>query len=276
MNRNRYIHVTQELDVADAFNEQSSVFDQLYSNNTIIRYKRNRVREHVLQFIAPRSYILELNAGTGEDAVYFANAGHKIHATDISEGMLDILVKKVSRHKLEHKISTELCSFTELENLGNKGPYDLIFSNFAGLNCSRELDKVLQSFDSLLKPGGIVTLVMLPKFCLWETLLVFRGKFKTAFRRLFSRKGANSHIEGKYFKCWYYNPQFIIDSLEKSFSVLKTEALCVVVPPSYIEHFAERYPKVYRFLVNKENLIKEKWPWKLIGDYYIISLRKNS
>jgi len=48
------------------------------------------------------------------------------------------------------------------------------------------LSKVLDSFDPLLKPGGMVTLVILPKFCLWETLLLFKGKFRTAFRRFFS------------------------------------------------------------------------------------------
>ena len=53
-----------------------------------------------------------------------------------------------------------------------KGPYDMIFSNFAGLNCTGELDKVLASFSSLLKPKGIVTLVLLPGFCLWEFLLI--------------------------------------------------------------------------------------------------------
>ena len=100
----------------------------------------------------------------------------------------------------------------------NRGPYDLIFSNFAGLNCTNELDKVLQSFDSLLKPGGIVTLVILPKFCLWEFLLLFKGKFKTAFRRFSGSKGAKAHIEGEYFRCWYYNPSFIRKHLKNSFS----------------------------------------------------------
>ena len=60
---------------------------------------------------------------------------------------------------------------------------------FAGLNCTDELGKVLDSFNDLLKPGGRVTLVILPKFCLWEFLLIFKGKFRTAFRRVFSSNG---------------------------------------------------------------------------------------
>ncbi len=68
----------------------------------------------------------------------------------------------------------------------------MIFSNFAGLNCTGKLDQVLLSFDPLLKPGGLVTLVLLPPFCVWETALVLKGKFKTAFRRFFSKKGVKS------------------------------------------------------------------------------------
>src|SRR3569833_2300535 len=111
---------------------------------------------------------------------------------------------------MNRRISYELCSYTNLNELKNKGPYDLIFSNFAGLNCTDELDKVLSSLSLLLNPGGLVTLVILPKFCLWETLLLFKGKFRTAFRRFLAGKGAKAHIEGVYFKCWYYDPSFVI------------------------------------------------------------------
>jgi ubiquinone/menaquinone biosynthesis C-methylase UbiE len=257
-----------------AFTSQSGIFDEIYSGNTIVNYKRERVRGHVLQHLPPDSFILELNSGTGEDALFFAGKGHKVHATDISTGMRQELVLKVEKHRLEKQVTNELCSFTQLDQLKNKGPYDLIFSNFAGLNCTNELDKVLTSFNDLLKPNGIVTLVILPKFCLWETLLIFKGKFQTAFRRFFSSNGARAHIEGVYFKCWYYNPSYIIGRLKDKFDLLGIEGLCTIVPPSYIEGFAEKHPSAYNFLKNKEDKLKSRWPWKNIGDYYIISLKK--
>ena len=166
-----------------AFTTQSAIFDQIYSGNTIVNYKRARVRSHVLQYLKPDSLILELNSGTGEDAVFFAQKGHRVHATDISKGMQQELKRKAEMNGMQNRISNELCSYTKLYQLQNKGPYDHIFSNFAGLNCTDELGKVLDSFNSLLKPGGTVTLVVLPKFCLWEFLLIFKGKFCTAFRR---------------------------------------------------------------------------------------------
>ncbi len=259
---------------AAAFSRQSTLFDDQYRNNSIIQYKRERVRDHVGQYLTIKSNILELNSGTGEDAIWFAEQGHAVHATDISTGMQDVLKNKVSALSLNENISTELISFTQLESLKQKGPYDLIFSNFAGLNCTGELDKVLRSFSALLKQNGIVTLVILPKFCLWEFLLLFKGRFKTAFRRLFSNKGVTAHIEGEYFKCWYYNPFYVKKHLQNQFDVLVVEGLCTLVPPSYMEGFAEKHLKVFSFLKLKEEKLKTKWPWKNIGDYYIISLRK--
>jgi len=259
---------------AAAFTKQSAVFDDIYAANTIVHYKRERIRNHVNKYLPANSNILELNSGTGDDAIYFAQRSHTIHATDISEGMLQELTRKVSGAHLESSITSEKCSFTELSTLQNKGPYNLIFSNFAGLNCTSQLRHVLLSFKSLLATDGLVTLVVLPKFCLWETLLMFKGKFKTAFRRFNAKNGAQAHIEGVHFKCWYYNPSFITDTLKKDFDILSIEGLCTFVPPSYMEHFAEKHPALYRLLKKAEHHVKDKWPWRQIGDYYIITLRK--
>lgn len=265
---------------ATAFDLQSKIFDELYLPNSIIQYKRERVRAHVQQWLGNNSSVLELNSGTGEDAIWFAAQGHQVHATDISEGMQQILKQKTAAAGLNEKISTELISYTALKDLRTaacgqlKKEYDLIFSNFAGLNCTGELDKVLHSFAPLLKTGGIATLVVLPKFCLWEFLLLFKGKFKTAFRRLFSRNGVTAHIEGTFFTCWYYNPSYVIKHLKNDFDLLDLQGLCTLVPPSYMEGFAEKHPKTFAFLRAKENKWQRKWPWKSIGDYYIISLKK--
>ena len=271
---NGSIHSVNEKAAEKAFSKQAAIFDDLYSANIIIKYKRQRVRDHLEQFLKPNSKILELNAGTGEDAVWFAQHNHAVHATDISKGMQEKLIEKVRQNKLERQVTNELCSFTELQDLKNKGPYDLIFSNFAGLNCTSELDKVLQSFSTLLKPNGLVTLVILPKFCLWESLLFFKGKFKIAFRRFFSRKGVKAHIEGEYFTCWYYNPSYVIKNMKEKYEALSVEGLCTLVPPSYLENFPTKWSFLFNFLKEKENKWKSKWPWKSIGDYYIISLRK--
>ncbi|BAV05562.1 Methyltransferase domain-containing protein [Filimonas lacunae] len=257
-----------------AFNKQSAIFDHIYTPNLIIQYKRQAVRDHMAAYLAPHSHILELNAGTGEDATYFAQQGHSVHATDIAEDMQQVLREKVQARGLTHQVSQEICSYTSLNNLQQQGPYDAIFSNFAGLNCTGQLHQVLSSFSPLLKPGGLVTLVIMPRFCLWEVLLLLKGKWRTAFRRFKGKNGVPARVEGIDFTCWYYPPRFIQGCLQEEFELLQTEGLCTIVPPSYLNTFPVKYPRLYQQLIKWEKRYKHTWPWRLIGDYYIISLRK--
>jgi len=265
---------SNELKASEAFTKQSKIFDQLYKEDSIIQYKRQRVREHILQYARTKDFMLELNCGTGEDAVFFARHGCKVHATDISEGMLNELKKKVDHGFLNDSVSVEQISFTDLGHLQVDQQFDYVYSNFGGLNCTDQVGKILLSLNEVVKPGGVVTLVIISKFCLWEIILLFKGKFKTAFRRFFSGRGRKAHVEGSFFKCWYYSPSFIKKHLEPEFEFLSLEGLCTIVPPSYIENFAVKYPKVFGFLARQENKLKAQWPWNRIGDYFIISFRK--
>jgi hypothetical protein len=81
-------------------------------------------------------------------------------------------------------------------------------------------------------------------------------------------------MEGVHFKCWYYNPSYIKKHLQPGFDVMSIEGLCTIVPPSYIEGFAEKHPIAYKYSKRAEEKLKRTWPWRCIGDYYIISLKK--
>src|ERR1700734_2654874 len=95
-----------EQEVAAAFSKQAGGFDEYDAGNTIIHYKRNRVREHVLRYLPSTGSILELNAGTGTDAVWFAERGYRVHATDIAEGMQEKLREKVRLRWMKDKVTT--------------------------------------------------------------------------------------------------------------------------------------------------------------------------
>lgn len=263
-----------EQKAALGFHAQSANFDTLYQHDSMIAYKRERVRAHISRFLPTGSSVLELNAGTCEDAIWLAGQGHRVHATDIADGMLQQARKKIAAAGRQDVISLEKCSFTALDTLQQHTEYDMIFSNFAGLNCTGRLDRVLQSLPALVKPGGVVTLVMLPPFCLWETMLVFKGKFRTAFRRFSGRKGSAAKVEGKHFRCYYYPPSFIAKYMRAQFDVLSVEGLCTIAPPSYLQGFAEKRPRLYGWLCKMEEKLMYCAPWKSIGDYYIISLRR--
>src|SRR4051812_48433320 len=110
--------VEEEL-TANAFSAQAPGFDNLYSGDAIIMYKRARVRKHLERYLKVKSHLLELNCGTGEDALYFAAKGHTIHATDLSAAMQQVLKEKIFRSGLQSRVTSELCSFTNLQQLKN-------------------------------------------------------------------------------------------------------------------------------------------------------------
>jgi ubiquinone/menaquinone biosynthesis C-methylase UbiE len=263
-----------EARAAAAFSRQAPNFDAIYGADPIVHYKRGRVRAHVGRHLPSGSQVLELNCGTGEDALYFAGLGHRVLATDVSEAMLQQF--KAKRAASEHADRVELCacSYLELEQLQGTSPVDMVFSNFGGLNCTGRLRDVLAGCDALLRPGGLITLVVLPPFCLWESLLLLKGEWGTATRRWFARRGAPAQVEGQSFRCWYYSPVFIREALGDRFELLELEGLCTLVPPSYRENFPRRFPKLLRWLQGLEDRWAHRWPWRSIGDYYIMTLRK--
>jgi len=112
----------------EAFSKQSFVFDEIYAQNQIVAYKRERTRNALESLLQKENRILELNAGTGQNALDFANKGYQVHATDISTGMLAQLQEKISASPMAEQISTEQISFEALHQLADQGHYDAVFS----------------------------------------------------------------------------------------------------------------------------------------------------
>jgi ubiquinone/menaquinone biosynthesis C-methylase UbiE len=254
-----------------AFSRQSAVFDQQEEKNKILQWMRSTVHEHCLNYFKSGESILELNCGTGIDAVFFAEHGMHIHATDISGDMLDELRKKILLKNLANKISVQQCSYTELEKIEVK-KFEHIFSNFGGLNCAPDLDSIVKQFRLLLKPGGTVTLVIMPPVCPWEIALSLNGNFKTAFRR-FQKQGADSNVEGIHFNSYYFSPARIIRSFGKDYRLLKLKGLAGAIPPPYLEKFPEKYPKIFNALVQIEEKVNGYFPFNCWADHFILTMK---
>ena len=257
--------------VSHAFSKQSLIFDKLYQENKLSEYLRLQFREEVLSHLKPTSAILELNCGTGMDAVFFAEKGHTILATDNAKGMLEQLSEKINEMNMGSSIQTLHCSFHDLHKVKNK-KFDHIVSNFGGLNCTDNLKDVLRQLSVLLNENGKVTLAIMPKICPWELIMIFKGKFKTAFRRF--KKHTPAHIEGVHFLCYYYNPNYIINALKKEFTVLTLKGLFITVPPEFYANFVERYPKLFSMLSKIDKAICTFFPFTYACDHYLITLQK--
>lgn len=255
-----------------AFSKQSSDFDLIEDENLILQYMRQRIHDHCLNYFPLKAKILETNCGTGIDATFFANLGMKVLATDIAPGMVNQLNLKISNLKLDKLIKTQLCSYTELPKFDD-GPFDVVFSDFGGLNCIQDLTPFVEGVKRNLKSGGIVTLVVMPKICPWEIILALKGNFSVAFRR-FKKDGAISHLEGEYFKTFYFTPSYIREVFGKEFSLVSLEGLCSAVPPPYFETFPIKFRNAFNILKRIESRVKFIYPFNRFADHIIITLRR--
>jgi ubiquinone/menaquinone biosynthesis C-methylase UbiE len=255
--------------VNEAFSRQSEIFDEYENGNEILKWMRSITHNHVMRHLKHDDIILELNSGTGIDAVYFGTKGYRMHCTDISEGMIRKLGEKVNRLNLNNFISYQILSFTELEKLENKS-YDYIFSNFGGLNCSADLSSLFSQFIKILKPGGKVTLVLIPPVCPWEIGVIFKGKFKTAFRRL-KKGGILANVEGIKFPVYYYSVSDAIKALGKHFRIIEVQGLASISPPPYMDNFPVLHPQLYNILTSLDEKASHLFPFNRLADHFILT-----
>ena len=62
--------------VAEAFSYKALIYDEFGKDHPNLQRMRRTVYEHVLSFIQPGACMLEINAGTGTDASFFASQGY--------------------------------------------------------------------------------------------------------------------------------------------------------------------------------------------------------
>jgi len=259
--------------IAEAFSRTAEKYDSFSEDHPHLARMRGKVYAHIARFLPTNSRILELNAGTGTDAVHLAQMGYSVHATDIAPGMLGRLWEKVERLHLGERVTIQECSFTNLAEIQG-APFDAVFSDLGGLNCVRDLTPVIRDLQKVLRPGGLVTWVLMPPVCLWELGLLFSGQMHTALRRL-SRNGTRAHLEGLYFNVYYFSPRQVIKWFGESYEFLALEGLSVITPTAESKNFARRFPRFYRILSSIDDWLSTRPPWWGWGDFYILSLRYN-
>ncbi len=257
--------------IAEAFSRTAEKYDSFADDHPNQTRMRNKVYTHFQRFIPSGSRILELNCGTGTDAVELAQRGYKVHATDIAPGMLERLQDKVHQNNLGDHISFQQCSFTELDQVQG-APFDAVFSNLGGLNCIPDLSPVIKQLPKVLRPNGLITWVLMPPVCLWEMAEIFRGHPRLAFRRL-ARNGTTAHLEGLYFTIYYFTPKKVLEWFGDEFDCLAIEGLSVITPTAESKNFAKRYTRLYRTLSWLDDRLASRYPWCGWGDFFIITMR---
>ncbi len=260
----------QRASVNRGFSKQSLGYDKADRENIILQDLRKQVYRHVEGFIQSPAQVLELNAGTGIDAVHFASLGHAVHATEFSDGMITKIREKIALHSLSGRLTCQQLSYEEIDRVDGRD-YDLVFSNFGGLNCIQDLSRVTGHLPLVLKEGGHVIWVIMPPVCPWEILWLAKGKVKQAFRR-FRKNGVTAHLEGEYFQTYYHSLADIRRALGSSFELKRCEGLAALSPQPHSQ-LPLTHPRLYQLLRKADALVKDSFPFNRWADHLIVTFQ---
>ncbi|MBI2268933.1 MAG: class I SAM-dependent methyltransferase [Bacteroidetes bacterium] len=263
------------------FDNYALHYDADFTNSTIGSLQRKRVWHYLNPLLVSteksnKLNILEINCGTGEDTVYMAKFGHTITATDASSEMIAIAAEKIKQHHFDLRANAEQCSFHELHTKFEGKQFDLILSDFGGLNCINEPDlkKTLNTLHNLLKPGGKIALTIMGTCCIWEVFYFsMKLQLKKAFRRL-NKKGVETIIKNSVFNTYYHSPKKIKQFLIFNSHFLIQKPIGLFIPPSYLEPFFKNKEWLLKLLGRAENLSGRLSIFSNLADHYFITLEK--
>jgi SAM-dependent methyltransferase len=267
-----------------AFDATAEGYDAEFSNTAVGKMQRDLVWSFLDQHIFPfykeknQKSALELNCGTGEDAVWLAKNNWKVLATDLSPRMIEVTQRKANTSGVGNHIHTQSLGFHQISELNKQ--FDLVFSNFGGLNCisADEMAKFGISLSQKINTDGFFVAVIMGRFCWWESFyfLLKRNK-KAAFRR-FSKEPILARLDATTsVATWYYSPTSFLEALNRQlpdnqgFKLVKTEAIGFWLPPSYLDVFFKKMPFLLRTLNKMERACRGSF-WAGGADHFLICL----
>jgi ubiquinone/menaquinone biosynthesis C-methylase UbiE len=215
------------------FDAIAETYDNEFSNTITGRHQRKQVHQLLEKNLTNVPInILEINCGTGIDAIKMAGFGHAVTASDESSKMISIANQK---NNFSDSINFVRASFSELKTTFEGKEFDLIFSNFGGLNCVNpsELKKIFNELHQILKPNGKLIIVIMSDAYIWDWIyFTLKGEFKNAMRR---KKVAMIPLKGNIQETWYYNINKISAIAADNFKVIATKPIGQLIPPTHLE-----------------------------------------
>ncbi|MBO3699319.1 class I SAM-dependent methyltransferase [Roseivirga sp. E12] len=259
--------------MSEHFDIASKTYDQDFTDTLIGRLQRGQVWKYLDQYTGNGKplHILELNCGTGEDAIHLAQSGHMVTATDISKEMLSRTKEKINDKGCSRKVRLERLDVKNISKSEWSNQFDLVFSNFGGLNCigNEDLEHFKSDIKKLLKPDGVLILVIMPEFCIWESFyFVFKLKMSEVFRR--KKPSVMADVSGVKVETWYYSPKKLSKAFTPEFTKVKVKPIGFFAPPSYMESLIRRVPALFKFIEFMEKrFARFSWQGRMSDHYYI-------
>ena len=258
------------------FDKIAPNYDELFTNTAIGKLQRNIICKYLDESlpINKQLNILELNCGTGEDAVYFAKKGFGVVATDVSEEMLKITEEKINKFGLSNYITIKKLDLTNPSDFNFEQKFDLVFSNFGGLNCvdKKSLKNLSMVISSILNDRGRIIFVIMPKFSFWDSFyFLLKMKLNKVFRRA-SSKPLNVNLNGENFQTFYYSPKEIVTTFGNKFKVQNIKPVGFLIPPSFLNNFFLKKKKTLLMLDTFESSVSNISFLANLSDHFLIDM----
>ncbi|MCW3078220.1 MAG: class SAM-dependent methyltransferase [Bacteroidetes bacterium] len=254
------------------FNNYASLYDEHFSDTLIGNAQRSRVHDYLVTLNLKEKVGLELNCGTGKDAVFLANRCKRIVCTDISTSMMEITNGKTSSLK---NVSVLNSSIQEVHT-NTSEVFDFVFSNFGGLNClsKEELLSVTQKSLSFTHANSDLLFVIMSKKCIWEKVyFACKGNIKNALRRRSGNCTVKENDKHE-FPVYYYSPAEIQDIFSPNYTIERCLPVGLFVPPSYLNIFFNKRKFLFSVLLKLDNIFSKVSLFSDYADHYLIHLKR--
>jgi SAM-dependent methyltransferase len=263
------------------FDKLAPTYDNDFTHTQLGAYLRARVHGRLLNHFHANQHILEIGCGTGEDALFLAQHGIRVTATDASPAML-----AVARHKAQaealirfEQLDLGILDTSDWDSSRHNGEgsgvrFSGAFSNFGALNCLSDWQPLAAWLAAHIETGGIVGLGIMAPFCLWEA--AWHGlhlDFRVARRRLrgdiFQPAGSISPIE-----ITYPTIRRITRDFAPYFRRRFIMPLGLCIPPSDVFGVIEKRPRLLRTLIALEDHLGGIPQLALFADHYWIEFER--
>lgn len=261
-------------DTRDAFDAVAPMYDCSNAENRTLCDMRERLWEAVEAVVPPGSRLLDLGCGPGADVEHFAARGGEVTAIDWSPAMVQQARRRVRDAGLQDRVDIRHLGIHELDRLA-PAMFDAAYSNFGPLNCVPDLRAAARLIADRLTPGGVLVASVIGRVCPWEIALYgVRGAWSRVAVR-FARALTPVPLEGRRVWMRYYTPAALGRTFaEAGFVRVSLRTLGLLVPPPYLQAFADRHRTLVARLQRVEDVVGD-WPGvRAWGDHFLIVLRK--
>ena len=255
------------------FDDVANDYDDSFTHTILGRELRKVVWRSLEEAFPPGTHVLELNCGTGEDAVWLAGRGIRVLATDGSSAMLQLAADKAASNGLSAMIDFLPLDLNAPEAVWADAEFDGALSDFGGLNCVGDLAPVAGMLGKSIKPGGRLIVVVMGRWCLWEMIWhILHLRPSVAFRRL--RGEADARIANGTVRVRYPSVGELRRVFHPLFALRRSLGVGVFLPPSYLHGGVTRRRRLLRLLLRLESAAGSAAILRRLGDHILLDFER--